>query len=87
MKICNLIFTAIRDCKFSFEVQCQNTSNTAANVSVLLNGTTVYQQYTAVATKYMRIIHGFLMLKTGDTVSVKNDYSFGLEIPYTLMYD
>ena len=32
----NLIFTAIRDCKFSFEVQCQNTSNTAANVMVFL---------------------------------------------------
>lgn len=83
----NTVFTAIRDCKFTFEVQCQGTSNSAANLMVMLNGVKVYQQYTAVATKYMRIIHGFLMLKTGDEVSVQNGYSFAVEVPYRIMYD
>lgn len=83
----NTVFTATRDCKISFEVQCQGTSTSAADLFVLLNGTRVYAQYQPVTTKYMRIIHGFLMLKSGDTISVQNPYSFTLEFPYTLMYD
>ena len=83
----NLVFTAIRDCKISFEVQCQGTSTTAADVVVFLNGTRLYGQYQPATQKYMRLIHGFLMLKTGDTISVQNNFSFELEIGYTLMYD
>ena len=83
----NIVFTAIRDCKISFEVQCQNTSNTAADVFVFLNGSRVYGQFQPVTQKYMRIIHGFLMLKTGDVISVQNGYSFVLEFGYSIMYD
>ena len=84
----NIIFTAIRNCKMSLEIQCQGTTTTAADIFVYLNGTRVYGQYMPVSTKYMRVLHGFLMLKTGDVVSVKNGYSaFTLEVPYTIMYD
>lgn len=83
----NTIFTATRDCKISFEVQCQGTSTSAADIAVFLNGQRVYGQYMPATTKYMRVLHGFLMLKTGDAVSVQNNYSFSVEVPYTLMYE
>jgi hypothetical protein len=75
------------NCKMSIEIQCQDTTTTAKNLIVYLNGTRVYSQYMQINQKYMRALHGFLMLKTGDVVSVKNEYSFSLEVPYTIMYD
>lgn len=82
------VFTATRDCKISFEIQCQALENSAKDVLVLLNGTRVYGQFQPITQKYQRIIHGFLMLKTGDVISVQNGYTNAtLEFPYTLMYD
>lgn len=82
------VFTATRDCKISFEVQCQALENSAKDVFVLLNGTRVYGQFQPITQKYQRIIHGFLMLKTGDIISVQNGYTNAtLEFPYTVMYD
>ena len=81
------IYTATRNCKMSFEIQCQGTTTSGADLAVKLNGTRVYSQFMPVSTKYMRILHGFLMLKSGDVVTVNNPYSFAIEVPYTIMYD
>ncbi len=82
------VFTATRDCKISFEIQCQDLENSAKDVVVLLNGTRVYGQYQPITQKFQRIIHGFLMLKTGDVISVQNGYTkSALEFPYTVTYD
>lgn len=82
------VFTATRDCKIAFEIQCQTLENSAKDVLVLLNGTRVYGQFQPITQKYQRIIHGFLMLKTGDIISVQNGYTNAtLEFPYTVMYD
>ena len=81
------VYTATRNCKMTIEIQCQGTTTSAADLAVKLNGTRVYSQYMPVSTKFMRILHGFLMLKSGDVLSVNNPYSFAIEVPYTIMYD
>lgn len=81
------VYTAIRNCKFYFSVQCQGTDSTARDCKVYLNNIEVYSQYAPVSTKYTRIMHGALMLSAGDIVSVLNPYSFSLEIPYTVFYE
>lgn len=81
------VYTATRNCKFYFSLQCQGTDSTARDCKVYLNNIEVYSQYASVSTKFTRIIHGALMLSAGDVVSVLNPYSFNLEIPYTVFYE
>ena len=81
------VYTATRNCKFYFDVQCQGTDSTARDSKVYLNNVEVYTQYAPVTTKFTRIIHGALMLSAGDVVSVLNPYSFDFEIPYTVFYE
>lgn len=81
------LFTAVRNCKFYFSVQVQGTTSTAADTNVYLNGVEVYSQYAAPSLKYTRIMHGALLLSTGDVVSVENPYSFNFEVPYTVFYE
>jgi hypothetical protein len=81
------VYTATRNCKFYFSVQCQGTDSTARDCKVYLNNIEVYSQFAPVTTEYTRIIHGALMLSAGDVVSILNPYSFNLEIPYTVFYE
>lgn len=81
------VYTATRNCKFYFSLQCQGTDSTARDCKVYLNNIEVYSQYAPVSTKFTRIMHGALMLSAGDVVSVLNPYSFNLEIPYTVFYE
>ncbi len=81
------VYTATRNCKFYFSIQCQGTDSTARDCKVYLNNVEVYSQFTPVTTKFTRILHGALMLSAGDSVSVLNPYSFGFEIPYTVFYE
>lgn len=81
------VYTATRNCKFYFSIQVQGTTTTAADLNVYLNGVEVYSQYAAPSLKYTRIMHGALLLSTGDVVSVENPYSFDMEVPYTVFYE
>lgn len=80
-------YTAIRNCKFYFSVQCQGTDSTPRDCKVYLNNVEVYSQFAPVSTKYTRIMHGALMLSAGDVVSILNPYGFNIEIPYTVFYE
>ena len=81
------VYTATRNCKFYFEVQVQDTTTSAKDVIVYLNGVRVYSQFTEVSRKYTRIMHGALLLSAGDVVTIDNGYSFALEIPRTICYE
>jgi hypothetical protein len=81
------IYTATRNCKFYFNVQCQNTDTTARTTKVYLNSVEVYSQYVSVSTRYTRILNGCLILSAGDVVSIQNPYGFEFEVPCAVFYE
>jgi hypothetical protein len=80
-------YTATRNCKFYFSIQCQGTDSSAKTCKVYLNNVEVYSQYTPVTTKYTRIIHGALILSSGDVVKIENPYGFAFEVPQSIFYE
>lgn len=79
------IFTATRNCKLTISLQVNDAVNSGKNARINLNGAEAYSFYST-AIKWQRIGHAFLLLKTGDVVSVYNDYGVMMDAKIGVYY-
>lgn len=79
------IFTATQNCKITISLQINSAVNSGRNARIYLNGVEAYSFYSS-GLQWQRIGHAFLMLQSGDVVSVYNDYGVMMDAKMGVFY-